>query len=85
MQTILICNRFTSIQYTLDTLKWMNIHQRIELMTSIKKMEMGNTPDYLIEQLQYVGDPQPYNLRNNNEFRLQRSNTEATQRSLFTT
>ena len=38
---------------------------------------MGNAPDYLIQQLQYVGDSQPYNLPNNNEFQLQRSDTNA--------
>ena len=31
---------------------------------------MGNAPDYLIEQLQYVDDSELYNLQNNNEFRL---------------
>ena len=80
MRIISKCNRFASIQYMLKTLKWMKIHQRTEFttLTLIKKIEMSNAPDYLIEQLQYVGDFQPYNLRNNNEFRLQRSDTNIT-------
>ena len=46
-------------------------------------MEMDDTPDHPIEQLQYVGYSQSYDLRNNDEFILQRSTTNATQRLLF--
>ena len=55
MRTILKCNRFTSLQYMLETLIWMNIRQRIELtiQTFIKKMDISNAPN-LIEKLQYI-------------------------------
>ena len=45
--------------------------------------ENGNASEHLIEQIQYVRDSQPYNLRNNNEFRLKLSDTNAKQCSLF--
>lgn len=85
MRAILKCNRYTPIQTMLDTLKWLNIQQRLALNTLnfVQKMKMGNAPDYLIGQLNYVGEMQPYNLRNAEDFRLQRVTTTAMQRSLF--
>lgn len=85
MRSILRYNRYAPIQSMLDTLKWLNIRQRLELNTLnfIQKMKMGNAPEYLIEQLQYVGDMQPYNLRNVADFRLPTVTTTAMQRSIF--
>ena len=37
----------------------------------IQKMKIGDAPDYLTEQLSYVGEVQPYSLRNVMDFRIQ--------------
>ena len=43
-------------------------------LTFIKKIKKGNTTDYLIQQLQYIGDsPSIIMNMNNSELRLQRS------------
>lgn len=85
MRSILKCNRYTSVQFMLSSLKWLDIQQRLELNTLnfIQKMKMGNAPQYLCDQLEYVGEIQPYGLRNADNFRLQRVSTSAMQRSLF--
>lgn len=85
MRSILKCNRYTPITTMLNTLKWMNIKQRLALNTIklIHKIRQGTAPDYLCEQTRYVGEAQPYSLRNANNFRLQRFTTSSMQRSLF--
>lgn len=85
MRSILKCNRFTSIRYMLDALKWLDIKQRLQLNTIcfIQKIKMGNAPECLLEQIRYVGDIQPYNLRNALDFRPQRADTNSMQKSLF--
>ena len=85
MRVIIKCNRYTSIQYMLNTLKWFNIKQRLHLKTCIfiHKMKMGDAPQYLIEELTYVNEMQPYNLRNADNFRLNRVTTNAKKRCLF--
>ena len=40
-------------------------------------------PSYLIEQLVYVGDVQPYHLRNTEDFRLSMATTTCMQRGIF--
>lgn len=85
MRCILRCNRYAPINYMLNCLKWLNIRQRLKLNTLvfIQKMKMGDAPQYLCEQLIYVGDVQPYNLRNSEHFRLQQISNNTMQRSLF--
>lgn len=85
MRVILKCSRYTSIQIMLGTLKWLNIRQRLEMNTLsfIQKMKMGYSPDYLREHLQYIGDVQPYDLRNAQNFRIQRVTTTSRQNTLF--
>ena len=46
-------------------------------------MKIGDASDYLTEQLRYVGEIQPYSLRNVMDFRIQQSNTTGKQKSLF--
>lgn len=69
----------------LDTLKWLNVIQRLKFNTLIfiQKLKNGNSAEYLTRQLQYVGEVQPYNLRNAEDFRIQRVATSAMQKSLF--
>ena len=61
MSSILKCNRFTSIVYMLDTLKLLNVKQRLQLNATlfIQKIKMGCAPEYLTEKITYVGDVQP--------------------------
>ena len=85
MCVILKVNRLTSKSWMLDTLKWLNIRERLQVNTIyfIRKMKIGDAPDYLTEQLRYVGEVQPYSLRNVTDFRIQQANTTAKQKSLF--
>ena len=46
-------------------------------------MKIVEAPEYLTEQLKFVGEAQPYRLRNSNNFRLQRADTSAMQKSLY--
>ena len=82
MRSILQLNRFTLTTFILDALRW---HKRLELNTLnfIQKLKIGKAPKYLTEQLKYVGEAQPYRLRNANNFRLQRADTSATLKSLY--
>lgn len=85
MRTILKCNRYTPIQMMLNTLEWLNIRQRLRLNTIvfIRKMANGDAPGYLRSQIKYVGDIQPYNLRNSDNFNVARARTTQMQRTLF--
>ena len=85
MPAILKVNRLTSTSWMLDTLKWLNIRERLQVNTIyfIRKMKIGDAPDYLTEQLRYVGEVQPYSLRNVMDFRIQHANTTAKQKSLL--
>lgn len=85
MRAILKCNRYTPIQLMLDALKWLNIKQRLTLNTLkfVYKMKQGKAPEYLCQEIKYVGESQPYNLRNASDFRIQRAASTTTQRSLF--
>ena len=85
MRTILKCNRFASIEYMLDTLNLLNVKQRLQLNTVvfIQKMKMGCAPEYLTQQLRYIGEVQPYNLRNASDFRPSRADTNVKHKSLF--
>ena len=42
-----------------------------------------NTPEYLTEQIRYIREVQPYNLRNALDFRPPRADINTMQRSLF--
>lgn len=85
MRSILKCSRYTPIRSMIDCLKWLNIHQRMELNTLLLvfKIKYGRVPNYLRNNTSYVGDTQPYGLRNVGDFRLQRHYTTAAQHSFF--
>ena len=85
MRSILQLNRFTPTTFTLDGLRWFNVHKRLELnmLNFIQKITIGEVLEYLNEQLKYVGEAQPHRLRNANNFRLQLTDTGAMQKSLY--
>ena len=61
------------------------IRQRIifSVLAMIHKMKLGLLPPYLSQNLQYVRDVQPYNLRSNSKFRLPAFTSNIGQNSLF--
>lgn len=81
MRIILRCKKETSVALMLDTLKWMNVKQRIMYRTLIVVFQIKHNllPSYLSEKLKYVGDTHHHDVRNAMDFRLQ---TDA-RKSLF--
>ena len=73
------------MNHMLGTLKWLNIKQRLSLNTliTIFKIKNGLAPRYLHQEIAYVGETQPYDLRNGDDFRIQRAITTKMQKSLF--
>ena len=69
----------------LNDLKWMNVIQRmqINILPFIQKIKTGDAPKYLIEQHRYVGETQPYHLRNEGNFRTPRTTTTNMQMPLL--
>ena len=56
---------------------------RVNTVYFIRKIKIGDAPDYPTEQVRYVDEVQPYSLRNVKDFRIQQANTTAKQKSLF--
>ena len=58
MRIVLKVNRYTSIHYMLESLKWLNVEQQLKLNTPnfIYKIKNGEAPEYIIEQVSYVRD-----------------------------
>ena len=85
MRTILKMRRDTSIEFMLQTLKWLNIEQKLKLNTLINifKIKHNLAPKYMTENIAYVGEVQTYLLRNATDFRIQRQRTTAAQNCLF--
>ena len=84
MRSILKLNRFTPTTFELVTLRWLIVHKRLELnmLNFIQKIKIGEAPEYLTEQLKYVGEVQPYRVNNANNFRLQRADASAMPKKL---
>ena len=85
MRIILKCDRYTHINTMLNNLKWMTVKQRLEFKTLkfIRKIKQEDSPEYLCEQIKYVGESQPYSLRNADDFRIQRVTSTLMQKTLF--
>ena len=83
---ILKVNRYTSIHFMLDLLKWLNVEQWLKLnaLHFIHKITNGEAPEDITEHVSYVSDSQPYHLRNAKHFRIEREALSCVmQRSLF--
>lgn len=85
MRCILRCQRLTPIHYMLNNLQWLSVNQRLTMnvLMFVFKMRIGLLPKYLQDQLVYVSDVQPYNLRNSGDFRLKFSSTNFHQNVLL--
>ena len=61
MLAIIKVNGLTSTRWMLDTLKCLNIKVGLQANTIyfIRKMIIGDAPEYLTEQLHYVKEAQP--------------------------
>ena len=85
IRAIFKVNRLTSTSWMLNTLKWLNVRERIQVNTIyfIRKNKIRYAPDYLTEERHYVMEVQPYSFRNVMDFRIQQVNTTPRQKSLF--
>lgn len=72
MRIILKRDRYTPIKIMLDKLNWLSVYQRLIYKTILYvfKIKYKLVPQYLVRNLIYVGDSQPYELRNMDNFRL---------------
>lgn len=72
MRIILRCKKYTSVNSMLETLKWMNVKQRIMYRTLVVVFQIKKKmlPNYLSSRICYVGDTNTHNVRNANDFRL---------------
>ena len=85
MRAILYCNRYTSISYMLNTLKWLSVKQKIVMNTLIFIFKVKNNlmPNYLQRRLVTRSEIRPYSLRNNNNLHLPFFRNCRTQNMLF--
>lgn len=85
MRIILNCDIYTSINFMLEKLDLLDVVQilNFNVILTIYKASKSLLPSYLCENLSSVSVQQPYNLRNNNEYRLPFYQRSATQNSLF--
>ena len=85
MRIILKCARLTHIKDMLERLNWLNITQLIKLnvLLFVFKMKNDMLPSYLCNNLKYISDSQPYNLRSAQNFRLQYKATSRAQNTMM--
>jgi len=71
MRLILDADRYMRIGDMLAATKLLDVKQRLiyNVLVLMYKIKNNLLPSYLCSMLQTVGDSQPYNLRNNNDFR----------------
>lgn len=85
MRIILNCNRYTSILNMLNRLEWLSVKQQlvVDVLLFVQKMRMGDLPSYFSDLVRYVGEVQPYQLRNVNNLRLPNYRNTITQNSVI--
>lgn len=85
MRMLLKCNYYTPIQNMLNALGWMNVRQRInyQVLVFIFKMKYNLFPEYLSNNLSYIQEVQPYELRRGDDFRLQQWKSSRGQNQLM--
>lgn len=85
MRSILRCNRYTSINFMLNSLKWLSVKQRIvmNMLIFVFKVKNNIMPKYLTKYVLHVSEIQPYNLRNMHDLRLPNFLTAKSQNSLI--
>lgn len=84
MRIILKCSRYTSIEYMLNALRWLNVNQRLFMLCMIFVFKIKNNmyPGYLCENVR-TNEVTEYNLRNYGDLRIQRTRTTQGQRTIF--
>lgn len=85
MRVILKCRKTTSISSMLDALCWMSVKQRIVYQTLMLVFRIKNklAPDCVNQNVKYVSDDAQHQVRNANDFRLQRVNKKSTTKTIF--
>lgn len=84
MRIILKCSRYTPVALMLSMLQWLSVKQRIlvNVLCFVFKIKNDMLPTYLKKYLRYVGESQPYHLRNGGDFRLPPYLTNETHNSI---
>lgn len=77
--------RGNSIKDMLKALNFLDVRQRINYLTMAFKFKIknGQLPQYLTREINYVGDAQHYNLRNNDDFRLPKVSRTSSKNCLY--
>jgi len=85
LRAILNRNRYERVNDMLRDADLLSVQQRVNYNTMklIYKAEHQRLPSYLCDLFTYVSNVQPYNLRNNNEFRLPVYMSSFTQNSIL--
>lgn len=85
MRAIIRCNIFTPIRVMLDTLKFLNVRERIQVnvYVFIWKILRGVVPEYLTGKLKLLNEIHNYNIRYNTHFHVEMRRTVNAQRDLF--
>lgn len=85
LRIILHCNRYTPIRLMLSTLNLMNVKQRIlfNVMDFMYRIKFKIVPQYLYTEFTFVNCVNPYNIRNNSDFRPQTCKLSITLNSIF--
>jgi len=85
LRHILLKDRYEHIESMLNELSILDVKQQIYYNTLIllHKAEYNRLPEYISEIFKYVGDNQPYNLRNNKNFSIPQVRTAFAQNSVI--
>lgn len=85
MRVILQCSRYTKVELMLQTLKFMNVRQRLmyNVCIFIFKIVRGIMPKHLRNRIEIVGDVSGRQTRQAENIRIQYHRTRSAQKSLF--
>lgn len=85
LRSILNCNSYTSIRFMLEQVEILSVRQIIMLNVFIFLFKLLNNmlPTHLLEYCSFINDIHDYNTRNNQNFYVERSNTNYGQNHLF--
>lgn len=85
MRSIIRCEYRTSRILMLNTLKWISVSERQELITMLMifKLRCGMLPEYMSEDVNFVQNASGRELRNGEHFRIQRRKKECNKKNLF--
>lgn len=85
MRIVLRVSKRTKITDMLEALSWMSIKQRIwyQSLIFIFKLKNGMLPNDMTKHISYTSDRHHYQLRNINDFNIDRTKKKSTENSIF--